>query len=167
MLVPFETLPDHSRLWIYQANRKLTSEEIRIISDKLSAFTSSWSAHGVPLRASFSIRYDQILVLAADEQVHPASGCSIDDSVRVVREIGEEFNVDLFNRTLIGFLVDGQVLSIGMAELRSSLESGIWNAESTLINNLVNAKGALDKLWLVPAGTSWLKRYLPVERLAG
>lgn len=167
MLVPFESLADHSRLWIYQADRKLTSDEVRIISDRLSTFTTSWSAHGVPLKASFDLRFDQIIVVAADERVHEASGCSIDDSVRAVKGIAQELNLDLFDRTSIAFLEGDQVRLIKLANLKTSLEAGEWNAESTFINNLVSTKRELAKSWLVPAGSSWLKRYLPIERLAG
>lgn len=167
MLVPFESQPDHSRLWIYQSNRKFTSEEVKIISDALAAFTSSWCAHGVPLHASFEIRFDQIVILAVDEQVHSASGCSIDDSVKTIKELSQALTIDFFDRTQIGFYVNGQVHNIRMTELKSKLESGEWNGSSILINNLIVTKVELENGWLIPAESSWLRRYLPREKVVG
>lgn len=167
MLVPFESLPSHSRLWIYQSNRKFTSEEAKIISDSLTAFTNSWSAHGTPLKASFEIRFDQIVILAVDEYLHSASGCSIDDSVKTIKDLGRILNIDFFDRTRIGFYINGQVHSIRMPELKSKLELGEWNGRSIFINNLIVTKGDLANAWLIPAESSWLQRYLPREKVVG
>ena len=78
MFVPFETLPIHTRVWVYQANRKISSSEKNIISTVLTSFTQEWQVHGQPMKASFHLYYDQFIVLAADEGFNAASGCSID-----------------------------------------------------------------------------------------
>ena len=46
MLVDFENLPEDSRIWIYQANRKLSGEEVEMINEKAKAFLVNWTAHG-------------------------------------------------------------------------------------------------------------------------
>jgi hypothetical protein len=38
MLVNFDSLPDSSRVWIYQSNRSFTENELSEISDKLIVF---------------------------------------------------------------------------------------------------------------------------------
>ena len=167
MLLPFDKLPDHSRLWIYQASRSLNSGEVSIISDKLSAFTSEWSAHGIPLKASFDIRFNQFVILAADEHQQEASGCSIDDSVRTVKEIEETIgNVDLFDRRRIAFLKTNDVITIPMEDLKKEFNNGVWHGGTLVFNNLISKKGELTSGWLVPAEITWLKRYLPSETIA-
>ena len=64
MFIPFDSLPDHARLWIYQANRPVTNSEKNIISDALLAFTQQWLVHGEPMMASYAIYHDQFLILA-------------------------------------------------------------------------------------------------------
>ena len=163
MLVPFESLPDHSRIWIYQSNRKFNSQEIIIISELLSSFLKGWNAHGVSLKSSFDIRFNQFVILAADENSNAASGCSIDDSVRVVKELAEKLGVDFFDRALIAFKKQEEVITIPVPDLKKKYQDGVWNNQTLLINNLVNMKGDLNKGWLVPAELTWLKRYLPKE----
>jgi len=166
MILPFEKLPDHSRIWIYQAARPFNSSELSIISDELSAFTDSWAAHGIPLNAGFDIRFNQFVILAADEHVQEASGCSIDDSVRKVKELGEKMGVDLFDRRQIAFLTGSKVITVQMENLKRDFSNGVWDAGTLVFNNVITKKGELATGWLLPADSTWLKRYLPSETVA-
>ena len=167
MLLPFQNLPDHSRIWIYQASRPLKSREVSIISDELSAFTQGWAAHGIPLKASFDIRFQQFVILAIDELVQEASGCSIDDSVRKIKEVESKIgSVDLFDRRRIAFLIDEQVATIQMEDLKKEFVNGVWHGGTLVFNNVIRSKGELSKEWLIPAEITWLKRYLPSETIA-
>ncbi len=167
MLVPFSSLPDHARLWIYQSNRKFNLEEISIISEVLASFTKEWEAHGAPLLASFEIRFDRVIILAADEKSHAASGCSIDDSVRNIKGLGERLGIDFFDRTQIAFHSEQGVITVPLPELKQAYDQGKWDHQSLFINTLVNTKGELENSLLVPASSTWLKRYLPREKVAG
>lgn len=160
MFAPFETLADSARVWIYQATRKFTESEKSTISDNLTAFTHSWVAHGNPLKTSFSILYDQFIVLAADENFNEASGCSIDSSVRVIRQLDQQFSLGLFDRTKIGFLNGEQLEMIPLNELPQALTEGQWKSDSLFFNNVIESKGQLTSGWITPANQTWLKRYL-------
>jgi hypothetical protein len=160
MFAPFDVLEDSARIWIYQAGRKFTLEEKNTISDTLRAFTHSWVAHGNPLKTSFTILYDQFIVLAADENFNEASGCSIDSSVRVIRQLDEQFSLSLFDRTKIGFLKGEQVEMIPLNELSRAIAEGRWKDNSMFFNNVIGTKGQLKNGWIIPANETWLKRYL-------
>ena len=67
MFVKFENLPSHSRVWIYQSDRKFTTKEVGFISEKAILFIDQWTKHGSDLQGSFMIKYNQFLVLAVDE----------------------------------------------------------------------------------------------------
>lgn len=160
MFAPFEALEDSARIWIYQAIRKLTESEKNTISEALSAFTHSWVAHGNPLKTSFTILHDQFIILAADENFNEASGCSIDSSVRVIRQLDQQFLLGLFDRTKIAFLQAGTIEMIPLNELAKALNDGRWTNNSLFFNNAIGSKGQLESDWLVPASQTWLKRYL-------
>jgi hypothetical protein len=167
MYIPFEKIQSSSRIWIYQANRKFNSEESRIISHALEAFTEGWLVHGSPMQASFSLRYDQFIIIAADEDANAASGCSIDDSVRTLKRLGSELTLDFFDRTLVAFKKGEHVFTIPTSDLKMKLSDGTWRNDTLVFNNLVNTKRDLTQTWQIPAGTSWLKRYLPKQTMVG
>ena len=163
MYIPFESLPLHSRVWIYQSDKKFTPADIDTISKALVSFTQSWSVHGQPMDASFDIRHDHFIILAVNDQ---ASGCSIDSSVRTIKEIGSAIGADLFDRTQVAFLVKDEVVLLKLAELKQKFEEGVWHEQTPTFNNLVDTKAALADSWVVAAGTTWLKRYLPKETVS-
>jgi hypothetical protein len=159
MFVPFNSLPETARVWVYQSARKLNESEKSTISDTLSAFTEAWVVHGQPLQTSFTILHNQFIVLAADESFNEASGCSIDSSVRIIRQIDAEFSLGLFDRTNIAFLKEVDIVVVKMNNLVSALAAGDWNLETLFFNNVIATKAELENSWLVPAGRTWLNRY--------
>jgi hypothetical protein len=161
MFVPFDTLPAHTRVWIYQANRVISPSERDVIFNTLTSFTQQWMVHGKPMKTSFKIDHDHFIILAADEGYNAASGCSIDDSVRVIKQLGEALGIDFFDRTKIAFKSGGDVALVALQDLKQTHATGIWQADTITFNNLAATKDALDREWLVPSGQTWLKRYLP------
>jgi hypothetical protein len=159
MFVPFENIALSSRLWIYQAQRPLNEDEIQLIGTKLQNFTQHWEAHQQPLRASFQIFHKQFVCLAVDEQKQNATGCSIDKSVAIMREIGETLQVDFFDRLAICYMADETVKTAKVAEIKSKITSGEFAANTMVFDNTIQEKKSLNA-WLKPAEQTWLKKYL-------
>jgi hypothetical protein len=161
MFVPFESMPPASRIWIFQANRPLSPSETQTAEARLRQFTEEWSVHGTPFETSFSIRDNQFIVLAADERQQNASGCSIDSSVRALKDLEQHFGIDLFDRNLVAFEADGKVVTVPLKDLKEKFHTGILTSETLTFNNVVSTKADLDTHWLVRAGETWLRRYIP------
>ena len=73
MYTPFENLPEDSKIWIYQSNRKLTDDEVTEITKKCQEFVENWAAHGTSLEASFLLKYNSLKSLA--QFCNPSSKC--------------------------------------------------------------------------------------------
>jgi hypothetical protein len=166
MFVPFETIAPSSRIWIYQSIRKFTGEEVEIITGILKTFTATWAAHGQPLQSSFDIRYDQFIILAANESFNATSGCSIDESVRVIKEIDSQIGAELFDRQYVAFKQGESVMLLHHTVLKQKYSEGIWNEATPAFNNLVSVKSQLEGDWIIPAGKSWVRRYVPGLKVA-
>jgi hypothetical protein len=160
MFVTFDTLPGTSRLWIFQAEQKFTPQELTIIHKQLELFTQQWAAHGQPLQTSFQVLEDRFIVLAVNERIHEASGCSIDSSVHTIKEIGNLIHQDLFKRNLVSFKMGDGIKTIALNELKDAFNKGIWNENTLTFNTLVGNKSQFENEWLVPAKSLWLKRYI-------
>lgn len=166
MYVPFETLPDHSRIWIYQANRKLNDQEKQFADQALKEFCEGWAAHQVQLKTSYSIENDQFIILATDEDYHQPSGCSIDSSVRALKDIQNQLGVDFFDRSKVAFFISDAVVTHPLAKLKGIFESGELNAATLTFDNLVPSRGELSRRWKTPVEKTWLTKYLPDSTLA-
>lgn len=165
MYVPFDSIAPSSRLWIYQSDRKFSQPEIQTLSNSLRQFCDEWAAHGQPLKTSFDIRFKQFILLVADEAFNAASGCSIDESVRVIKQIESSLGTKLFDRSQAAFLIQNEVVLIPLDDLKQKFNDGIWNELTPSFNNLIATKGQLEQEWAVPAGKTWLKRYVPLTRV--
>ena len=91
MYVPFETLPEESKVWIYQSNRKFTDEEFAAIETDLKTFVENWAAHGTGLEASFELKYNRFIILAVNQENQIATGCSIDSSVQFIQSLEQKY----------------------------------------------------------------------------
>ncbi|HPF96476.1 MAG TPA: ABC transporter ATPase, partial [Mangrovimonas sp.] len=103
MLVDFNTLPEDSRIWIYQANRSFTEDEIKEISSKLDVFIENWTAHGSDLESGYKIVYKRFIVIALNQNLNTATGCSIDASVHFIQQLEKDYNVDLMDKMNVSY----------------------------------------------------------------
>jgi hypothetical protein len=129
----FENFPDNSRVWIYAADRFLTTEEEIFVKRNIDAFVDQWAAHGSELAAAGAILNHTFIVLIADESNVAASGCSIDSSVRFIKDLGKELNIDFLNRLSIVIEKEGEFKHIHFNDLSSCPD---WNMFDATVKNL-------------------------------
>jgi hypothetical protein len=163
MFVPFNDIATSSKIWIYQSDRKLSGNDYLFAQSFLENYTNGWRAHGQPLRASFDIRLDHFIIMAVDESYNSTSGCSVDDSVRAIKEIENHTGLNFFNRNRIAFLKDQHVYLLELSGLKENYKHNIWDEATLTFNNLIETRSGLADQWIVPAGNTWLKRFVPAE----
>lgn len=144
-----------SRVWIYQSDRKFTSLEESEILDKLATFTNQWKAHGNELLAKAEIRYGFFIILTVDESRAGVTGCSIDSSVRLIKEIEQEYHVDLFNRFNIAYRLDDEVKVQGKEDFETLVNIKQVTPDTIVFNNMVQTLAELETKWEVPFKNSW------------
>lgn len=152
-----------SRVWIYQSNRLFGMGEALQIEEMLKQFTDHWKSHGTPVKGYGTLLFGQFIVLMADENATGVSGCSTDSSVRLIKEIEQAFNVTLFDRQLLAFVVKEKIQLLPLAQLQYSVDHGYINGDTLYFNNLVADKEQLEHHWIVPVKESWLSRRLQLK----
>lgn len=160
MYIPFEELSAESRVWIYQGSRPFTSQEEVLVSKALKDFCEHWNAHGEALKSSFRIENNQFVIMAVDEDFHNPSGCSIDSSVGVLRQIQSATGVDLLDRSKVAFYLDGKVTLIPLSEVKANFTSGRLQASTITFNTLASNKAEWETKWQIPTENSWMAKYL-------
>jgi hypothetical protein len=160
MFTEYKNLPNNSRVWIYQSEREFNQKEIEIISVKAEEFINSWTRHGDNLKGSFTIKYNQFLVLAVDESFNTVSGCSIDSSVRFIQLLEKELQLDLMNKMNITFKDNETINLVKLSDFQQFAKDKKISLETIVFNNMVNTKEDFENKWEIPAKQSWHKRFL-------
>ncbi|WP_347173888.1 ABC transporter ATPase [Polaribacter uvawellassae] len=160
MFTEYKNLPNNSRVWMYQSDRVFTNKEIEFISRKATDFIEQWTRHGDNLKGSFTIKYNQFLVLAVDEGFNNVSGCSIDASVRFVKELENELQIDLMNKMNVSFKDGDNINIIKLAEFQQFAKEQKITKETIVFNNMVQTKEEVENNWEVPASKSWHNRFM-------
>lgn len=159
MTSTIDKMPDHARLWIYQADRSFTPQEEEQIVKMTDEFVGQWAAHGAKLKAGYAIMHHRFIVISVDESFNLASGCSIDASVNLIRKIQDRFGLNLLDRSKVAYLEEGQVKLEHVSRLREAIAKGKINEQTEVFNNLVQNAGEWKTNWIMPAKGTWINRY--------
>ena len=161
-LVPFETLPDSSRVWVFGSDRPLSEDATAKLMTAVEGYLADWKAHGEPLTAAYEWRFGRLLVIGVDQRSAGASGCSIDGLFRVLQQLEPQ----LEGARLVGggrvFYRDnhGEVQSVERHELKALRDSGAITNNSVVFDTSLTDLGSLREGFERPARKSWVSKIL-------
>ncbi len=160
MLVPFESLPDTARIWIYQGSRSFSAQELSEVHLKLEAFLKAWTAHGTSLQAGFETPYGRFIVIGLDHSQGSASGCSIDASVHFIQQLEKEYQIDLLDKMNVSYKQGEFVAYKTLTDFRKMAKDKAVSGNTVVFNNLVANKSEYLTHWEVPASESWHGKFM-------
>lgn len=159
MYIPFENLPEESRIWIYQSNRKFSDDEMSEIDTDLKKFVENWAAHGTGLEASYLLKYNRFIILAVNQEVQQATGCSIDSSVAFIQNLEQKYQVDLLDKMNVTFKNGEHIAHKSLIDFKRMAKEKAVTQNTIVFNNLVNTIEEFNENWEVPAAESWHSRF--------
>jgi hypothetical protein len=162
-----DTFSDDSRVWIYQSSRLFHLSEALEIEELINKFTAEWRSHGSELDAYGNLFFGQFIVLMADERKAGVSGCSTDSSVRFIKELGEKYSVDFFNRINLAFVVKEKIQLLPMSQLSYAAQNFFIDGNTLYFNNLIQTKKELEEKWIAPIKDSWLASKVHLQHTTG
>jgi hypothetical protein len=157
---------ESSRVWIYQSNRLFTLSEVLLLEDELKLFADNWQSHGEPVKGFATVFFGQFVVLMADETAISVGGCSTDASVRLIKSMESRFQVNLFDRQSLAFVVKDKIQLLPYTQLIYALENGFLDPDTLYFNNTIQTKADLANNWIIPLKESWLKNRIVFKQLA-
>ncbi|NNE32069.1 MAG: ABC transporter ATPase [Winogradskyella sp.] len=160
MLVEFNALPEESRVWIYQANRSFSEEELAQLQKQLADFIEVWTAHGKDLEASYKIVYKRFIVIALNQSLNNATGCSIDSSVRFIQDLEQQYNVDLMDKMNVSYKQGEFIAYKPLIDFKKMAKNNSVSKNTIVFNNLVTNIAEFKENWEVPASESWHSRFI-------
>jgi hypothetical protein len=151
-------MPKNSRVWIYQSDRQLSTNEVETIKSKGDIFIKNWTSHEKQMNASIEVEQDVFVIVALDESSAGASGCGIDKLVKFIQAIGSEFKIDFFNRLRIAYINNlGKVDFFNASSINALMEKGILTNDSIIFcNHQVGNLYEMQTNWKQQLSESWL-----------
>jgi len=144
-----------SRVWVYQSDKVLNDTDVNKLQTLLNDFTTSWTAHNNQLKAKAEIRYNRFIILIVDESQAVATGCSIDKSVRFMKDIEQHFGINLFDRFNLAYRSCEEILSVPRHTFEELITRKNIDTNTIVFNNMVQNLSELETKWEVPFKDSW------------
>ena len=147
---------DHSKVWIFQSSRAFIEKEQTEINEQLYQFYAQWMSHGAPVKGWAKIVFDQFIIVMADDTADRICGSATDGMMRMIKSFEKQYEVNLFDRTMLTFLVKDKAQMLPLNQIQYALDKGYINEESLYFNNVATTKKELLQSWLIPVKQSWL-----------
>lgn len=154
MLVNFDILIDESRVWIYASEQELTNDNEDYILNHISNHLKNWVAHQSPLKAGVKILENRFIVIALDENMNIASGCSIDALQQKLQQIEKDLSISLMNRLNLFCIIGGMIECMPINRLVKEV-----SRETLFYDLTIQRKSELSN-WLKPIKDGWCIRLL-------
>lgn len=153
MLVDFDSLSEDARIWIFPSDKRLTDNQESYISSEISNHLKHWMAHSNPLKAGFKILEKHFVIIALDESMNIATGCSIDTVQHKIEEIEKALSISLLNRLNVFCLINDKLRCVSLDQLVS-----VANLDTFFYDLTIQKKSDL-RLYLKPIRLGWCKMY--------
>ena len=155
---------DSSKVWIYQSSRLFSLQEALHLEELLHNFTDGWQTHGTPVKGFATLFFGRFIILMADETDAGVSGCSTDSSVRLIKQIENQYGVSLFDRQMLAFIIKEKIELLPLGQLSYAVENNFIAPDTIYFNNLVQNKRELLDKWMIPVNESWLAAKLKMVK---
>jgi len=163
-LIPKE-FDDNSRVWVYQSSRAFSVSETLEIENLLQNFSKEWCSHGDSVQGYANLFFGQFIIIMADETNIKVGGCSTDSSVRMIKNLEQDYNVELLDRQMLAFIIKERIQLVPLEDLNFAIENESVNFDTLYFNNTILTKKELLSKWIIPVKHSWLAGRIPASHI--
>jgi hypothetical protein len=165
-VVPFENLPDASRVWVFGSDRPLTEEGTTALLKGVETHLTNWKAHGAPLTVGSQFRDKRFLVVGVDQSTAGATGCSIDGLFRVLQELEKQIGANMLGGGRVFYRGQaGTVQSTSRDEIPALVTSGAITKDTVVFDTSITDLGAFRSGFEKRAKESWIKDLMPADKI--
>jgi hypothetical protein len=157
-VVPFENLPDASRVWVFGSDRPLTEEATTALLKGVDAYLADWKAHGAPLTVGSQFRDKRFLVVGVDQSTAGATGCSIDGLFRVLQGLEKQIGANMVGGGRVFYRGEaGTVQSTTRDEIPALVSAGAITKDTVVFDTSITDLGAFRSSFEKRAKESWVR----------
>jgi hypothetical protein len=160
MLVPFESLTETAKVWVYPASRKFYKNETAEVEEKIKNFMLQWKAEDPSFKASYQFLYDRFVIVSAEDSETPLTNSDLDQVVGFILQLQTEYELELLDRMNVCFKQGEFVQYKEIKEFKKLLKNKSVSNKTIVFDNLIQTKEEFTHFWEVPITESWYNRFL-------
>ena len=80
----------------------------------------------------------------------------MDEAQRMVKSLERQYQLTLFDRLSITFLVKEKIEMLPLNQVQYALDKGFVSRDTPMFNNLVSTKKEFIESWISPLSSTWL-----------
>jgi len=160
MLVPFESLSETAKVWVYPASRKFYKNEVAEVEEKIKSFVSQWKEGDAGFKAAYRFLHDRFVIVAVEDSKTPLTNQDLDQVVGFILQLQSEYELELLDRMNVCFKQGEFVQYKDIKEFKKLLKNKSVSTKTIVFDNLIQTKEELEHFWEVPITESWYNRFL-------
>ena len=154
--VPFESLPNDARVWVFGAASELTPTASERLLGAVDDFLAQWNAHGSPLACGRELRENRFLAIGVDQTAAGASGCSIDGLFRTLARLEPELGTSLLGGGRVYYRdADGRINSTTRSAFNQLAREGRIVSDTMAFDTSITSALAWREQFERPVRESW------------
>ena len=160
-LVPFASLPDDARVWVFAAMAPLDEvDEPRLLA-AVDGYLLTWKAHGAALTCAREFREEYFLAVGVDERTSGASGCSVDGLFRLLQKMEDGIGTSMVGGGNVYFRdPNGMVVWTTRSQFELMSKMREVSGGTTVFDLTVTTVGEFRARFELRAQESWHKALL-------
>ena len=160
-VVPFEMLPDSSRVWVFGSEAPLTEAGTAALLEGVDSYLADWKAHGAPLTVAREWRDGRFLVVGVDQASAGATGCSIDGLFRVLQGLEGAAGASLVGGGRVFYRdLHAAVQSVARAEVAGLAANGTITKDTVVFDTSLTDLGTFRACFERRAKETWVQEIL-------
>lgn len=150
----FPDFDDQAKIWIYGIYRQITDQDKMTIKKYLDEFVATWKSHGDEVTGDYTLLFDRFIIIAA--KTSDVSGCSIDSSVRVFKDLKNKHGINALDLNLVFFRSGNHIKCVKRFEFASLNQSDNITPETLVFDTSIQSLYQLRQgKFEVQVGDSW------------
>lgn len=160
-VVPFESLPDSSRVWVFGSDTPLSEGGTTGLLAGVDEYLAHWKAHGAPLTVAREWRDGRFLVVAVDQTTAGATGCSIDGLFRVLQGLERAVGANLVGGGRVYYRdTHAAVQSVARDAVAELVANGTISKDTVVFDASITDLGTFRAWFERRAKETWVKEML-------
>lgn len=147
MTTPLHDMPDEARVWISGFTTELKDADLELVRSKYESFLKQWKSHGKELRGAFDVVERRFVILALENDAD-ASGCAIDASMGILKDLKKDHNLDALGANKIFFEKENNIECLERIFFSKRCKEGEITPDTVVYNCLHTRLGEYRELGL-------------------